>query len=279
MSIDTKVKFLNSYPHLKNTNDKNKPIIFLVHGFGTDHRCFRYLEKELKNYNYYNFDLPGSVVGVKYSSNSLKISSMVKLIIKYIELNDLKNIILIGHSMGGAIAGMIASMIPKKINALIMLSPLNKTSLPKLIDKFDKFNVRDYKSFMKLQKEIFVNPDATLEEIDKEEYYDQTLLLFRNNFKNLLITMISIIDIREIINADLKFRKIKVPTLILLGEKDRFIRIKQCKLYFEKIITNDIEIKIIESSGHGFFVEKKQDFFKIINDYIKLKDDSTKILI
>lgn len=277
MSIDNKVEFLNSYPNLKNTKNKEKPIIFLIHGFGTDHRCFRYLEHQIKNYNYYSFDLPGSAIGIKYSSNSLKISSMAKLIIKYIELNNLKNIVLIGHSMGGAICGIVASSIPKKINSLIMLSPLNKTSLPKLIDKFDKFNVRDYKSFMKLQKEIFVNPDATLEEIDKEEYYDQTLLLFKNNFKSLLIIMISIIDIREIIYADLKFRKIKVPTLILLGEKDRFIRVKQCKIYFEKIITNDIDIRIIESSGHGFFVEKKHDFFKIINDYIKLKDDNAKI--
>lgn len=89
--------------------------------------------------------------------------------------------------------------------------------------------------------------------------------------------MMSIIDIREIIYSDLKFRKIKVPTLILLGEKDRFIRIKQCKIYFEKIITNDVDIRIIESSGHGFFVEKKQDFFKIINDYIESKDNDANI--
>lgn len=277
MAIDNKVNFLNSYPNLKNTKNKKRPIIFLIHGFGTDHRCFRYLEHQIKKYNYYSFDLPGSAIGVKYSQNSLKVSSMAKLIIKYIELNDLKNIILIGHSMGGAISGIVAATIPERIHSLIMLSPLNKTSLPKLIDKFDKFNVKDYKSFMKLQREIFVNPDATLEDIDKEEYYEQTLLLFKNNFKSLFITMMSIIDIREIIYSDLKFRKIKVPTLILLGEKDRFIRIKQCKIYFEKIITNDVDIRIIESSGHGFFVEKKQDFFKIINDYIESKDNDANI--
>ncbi|MEG1820672.1 MAG: alpha/beta hydrolase [Malacoplasma sp.] len=271
MKIDKTVEFLNAYPHLQNTKNKKKPILFLIHGFATDHRCFRYLEQNIKSFNYYSFDLPGSIIGMKYPSSVLKVSGMAKLIIKYIEANNLSNIILIGHSMGGAIAGIIASLIPIKINSLIMLSPLNKTSMPKLIDKFDKFNVKDHKSFMKLQREIFVNPTETLEEIDKEEYYKQTLLLFKNNFKYLLKTMIAIIDISEIFYLDSKFRKIKIPTMILLGEKDNFIRVKHCKSYFEKII-NGVDIKIIKSSGHGFFVEKKIDFFNIINDYIKLRE-------
>lgn len=261
---------LEVFPMLENTKSKTKPTIMMIHGFATDHRCFRYFEIFLKKqkYNFYTFNLPGSSSLKKYPVKHLGIKGMADLIIKFIKSHNLSNLLIIGHSMGGAIAGIVTANLPSQVKGLIMLSPLNKTSFPKIISKADKFYPKNYKDFMRLQKEIFVNPEETLELIDREEYYEQTILMFKNNFKFFFITMLDIAAIPTIISIDSNYKKIKTKTLILLGEKDRFISVHRSKKYFSLVI-DEVEIRIIQSTGHGFFIEKEEYFFEQIMNYIK----------
>ena len=78
--------------------------------------------------------MPGHGDNLSENDAEMRVSKYTNLVINFIAANKLHNIVLIGHSMGGAIAVMVNSIIPNKISCLILEAPLNKKAFVIMTD-------------------------------------------------------------------------------------------------------------------------------------------------
>ena len=220
--------------------------LVLLHGWGTTWQSLSPLVEIFKNkYNVYALDLPSA----KYSV--LTIDDYVVFVLNFIKDNQIDNPIIIGHSLGGAIASKIAAQHPKKIRAIILLAaasirhqlPKNWLILQKLIYPVKPLLRLFRKQILKITK------------LDATDYLELSTNEEKQTFRNLLKTDLSSL-----------LPKINCPTLILWGEKDESTRLEDGKKIHE-LIKHSI-FKSYPNCGHLFYLDYPQDVSDTIITFI-----------
>lgn len=176
--------------------------ILYIHGYASNKNSNKSLQDFCNDNNYklWTIDLPGH--GEEpFGNNRLTIKSFSEYVINFINVNKIDNIIIVGHSMGGAIAANVATRLNNKIAKLILISPLN------LAIKNNKFN----KSKNNLINYLESSNMHILDKLKKMDAINilKFTLLARNISTNSALNELDVI-----------YRKLNVPTLILLGEND-----------------------------------------------------------
>ncbi len=102
--------------------DGGKTVVFL-HGFVDTHEAWRDIQQALAlEARTLAFDLPGYGRSIAYpDSGRTKIA--VAALLEEFQRRKLDRIHLVGHSMGGAVAALLALEIPKTVASLTLLSP------------------------------------------------------------------------------------------------------------------------------------------------------------
>lgn len=104
------------------TQEEHLPIV-LLHGFGGDRSTWLNIQNALApSRRSIAFDLPGhgEALGWPTVGNA---GVGAKAVIQSLDALDLQNTHLVGHSMGGAIAALIALRAPERISSLTLLAP------------------------------------------------------------------------------------------------------------------------------------------------------------
>lgn len=256
----------NNYPYywLKKSDIKsNSQSIVYIHGFG-DHP--RWMFEHFNKINYcdiFCIELPGHWQTPLRDIKQLDPISFAHEIIDLIEKLGLKDIILIGHSMGGGIAMMINLIKPEFINKMILISPMNSHAigLKQIYNFLFKFNgKKKNKKFY----ELLVNKRCV------QKLYEKTINDLKNNFdkrnKNYKILTKNILKVKNIKTLKKSEKKINKKTLLILGEIDNIINSKKTMKYFKN--NNNFIIKSIKNTGHMPFYEEKEIFYQFIDNFI-----------
>jgi len=173
---------------------------------------------------------------------------------EFIKEKKLKNVVLVGHSMGGAIC-MSYFLKYNKIKGLILIGTGAKLKVSPVI--FDMLN-KDFDKILEYFDSISLfTKDKEIKQFIKNE--------LSKTDKQIYIKDFYICNKFDIMN---QLDKITVPTLIMCGDKDILTPVKYSKYMNEKI-KNSI-LHIIEKSGHLVQVER----YKTVNKYIKNFIDS-----
>lgn len=97
------------------------PILVLIHGAGSNRLCWHPELRRLIGYQVITLDLPGH--GRSDSSTGChSINSYAKQVVEFLNSLGLYHVILIGHSMGGAIALEIAQKYPHLITGVVLIA-------------------------------------------------------------------------------------------------------------------------------------------------------------
>jgi pimeloyl-ACP methyl ester carboxylesterase len=98
----------------------NKPVLFFIHGLAINSLVWKYLIESLQNdFRCIAIDLPGHGESWKYRG-TFSMSFYAQTVRAAIEKMGLKNITIIGHSMGGQIAILLSLQIAPLIEKLIL---------------------------------------------------------------------------------------------------------------------------------------------------------------
>lgn len=97
--------------------------VVLLHGFGASHAVWETIQHRLATeITTLAYDLPGHGASFDYEgSGSVKVA--VSAILDDLEARDIASVHVVGHSMGGAIAALMALSQPQRIASLTLLSP------------------------------------------------------------------------------------------------------------------------------------------------------------
>lgn len=98
-----------------------KPIIMIVHGAWGGSWAFKQVEALLrgKGYDVYRPSLTGQGERVHLASSDINLNTHIKDVVNVFLYEELKDVILVGHSYGGMVVTGVADSIPERIKQLI----------------------------------------------------------------------------------------------------------------------------------------------------------------
>lgn len=231
-------------------NKKLMPNILYIHGYASNKDSNKSLIEFCKehNYNLWTVDLPGHGAA-PFGNKKLTIKSFSEFVVDFINDNKIDKPIIIGHSMGGAIAANVASILGNdKVDKLILISPIN------LSIKNNKFS----KSKNNLINYFESNNMHILDKVKKMDKINilKFTLLARN------ISTSSALN-----ELDIIYKTLNIPTLILLGENDVIVPCAKSFNYFNDLKNRYIKI-IIQNGDHSLYKTSELCFVKNVNNFI-----------
>lgn len=253
---------------------KPKHTIVFVHGFNSQWQkhedFFHKLTWGKTKAKTYVFNLPNH--GDSSSDeNYAKFDDYVKFFVDFFKEKDLKNVILIGHSMGGGIVACGYPEIKDRIKAVILQDPLNRSIYSDLYKRgkfyFDRYmdNKQEDDESKKEKKE----EKSLLQSI--KEGYASMKEAYNNfvpddaNFKKLIFSLISPFNAKKITKG---FKEIEVPTLVVYGENDNIIPADPSLNFFKETIKN-VKTEKIPDAAHTPFNENKEQSLKVVKEFLE----------
>jgi len=220
------------------------PAILILHGWGGSSDSWTNTQEILakKNYKIIVPDLPGfGKSGLP--SFALNVDEFCKILEKFISELGLDRFYLLGHSFGGALAVKYALKYPQKIKGLILVGAacFRRKNIKKRISFLAAkiFKIFSFLPFYPLMRRIFY----------KIFFKKSDYPYFEGVMKESYLKII-----KEDLSEDLG--KIKVPTFIIWGQKDKIKKLKE-GLAINKKIKGSV-LKIIPGTGHSPHLEKPE---------------------
>jgi len=225
------------YYQVKN-NDSQRAIIF-IHGSGGNSHVWKDQLMLKVDYNIYTLDLPSHSKSDEFLEHSLEL--YVNVLRRFIEFFDLKDVILGGHSLGGAVIQSYYFNYPDDVTALILIGTGGR--------------LRVLPDTLEIVKNNFPKFIEHMNDDLKNEYLKTA--------PNVCYDDLMICDGFDILD---KTDSINIPCLILVGEKDIMTPVKYSEFFHKKI--KNSELVIIDNAGHMVMIEKPKELNEAIETYI-----------
>lgn len=241
---------------------KKRPLIFL-HGFCEDSSVWDEFLTDFSDYFIVRIDLPG--FGKSYPQQNCSINDMAFIVNAVLKDLNIKNCILIGHSMGGYVALEFAKSYPKKVDALALFhshpfadSSVTKKNREKGID-FIKNNGPIH-FVKKLIPNLFAPRFG-----GKSSLIISKLILSASHYPQAgLINALEAMIKRSDNKATLE--KAPFPVLFIVGEEDAVLP-KENSLD-QLVLPNISDIHILDGVGHMGMFEAKSMCVSIVKNFI-----------
>ena len=241
----------------------DKPVIVFANSLGTDFRIWDDVAEALKIYgNILLFDNRGhGLSDVVEDTNSL--DDFADDVIALMDHLSINKVVLMGLSVGGMIAQILASRIPQKIEKLVFCDTMYKIGTEQIwnerIAAVKEKGIsaisagvmqRWFSEMFRKEQPVKVSGYRTMLERTPVEGYIKTCEAIRDG------------DLTGIANG------IKIPTLCIVGSEDKSTLPEEVKNLADLIEGSGF--KIIEGSGHIPCVDNAAFLSKLIIDFIKL---------
>lgn len=228
---------------------KSIPLIY-IHGSGCDSSLW---DKQLEEIGGFAIDLPGHGF-----SDDTNINSVYDY--AFYVANAAKNLfdkaVFLGHSLGGAIVQEICLNFKDCVLGIILVGTGARLRvLPELLDGLER---RDEKVIDKFVEMSFANAAESMKNDMKKRFLENIEVLLRDLKACDKFDLLEKYKIGEI--------KIDVPTLIIVGDKDKLTPVKYSQFF--KSVIPQAELVVIENAGHMVMLEKVNEFNKAILDYL-----------
>ncbi len=256
------------YPYFqfKPAKNKSKGVIFFVHGYAVNSNYHNYFSDLVDDYDYYAVEHPGHGITPLKSKKQLKPIEYAKLVANLIKKLNLKNVILIGHSMGGGISTMVSQMIPNLIKKMILVTPMNSKGTTNVINFLFKFQPKNIDQIDRFYDILMYDYANNKQKVTQEEI-NQVIKLqnkYKKNFNKLKMNMASISNMLYLSKAE---KNIPVPFMLIVGKHDDCINWKTTLKNFHKKNVNFKEY-VFENAGHIPFLEQTKTYYQLLMDFI-----------
>lgn len=174
-----------------------------------------------------------------------------------IEEKKVDNLVILGHSFGGAVATKFVYNYPKKAEKLILTAPAilrpEKTTKRLFFGAIAKMGKVLFK-FPYLEKfDLFAK--KLLYRITGSQDYLKTSGIKRDIFKKIIRQ-----DQRDLLS------QIDIKTLLLWGKKDKLLPVENTKIISNKL--KNCKLKIIDNGTHGLHKSSKKDLKEEVNTFL-----------
>ncbi|WP_033161301.1 alpha/beta fold hydrolase [[Mycoplasma] collis] len=265
-------KYEINYIEQKSSNPKGT-IIYST-GYAGSMNDYNEIIKHFPEYDFYSLDYPGYGETVAYSEQDYDIFLYAELIIEFIKQKQLKNITLIGQSLGGAIVSLVYKTQPEIFNKVLLTAPVNLTT-SNIKDRLEKIffstSIEEYKiyaaqTYYKVEETKFNNPEF----MTRRENWIKMIKSNNLQAKGVKNLAKAVYD-KDILNKVHEAMKVLPSryTWVMFGEKDNIIDQKNIKKYFETNVPQ-AKIIVIPEADHNISDWQFDLFLKYLKEFLDL---------
>ncbi len=227
--------------------------LLLMHGAGGSHLSWRrQFDLLTNNFRLIAVDLPGH--GQSEGSVEVAIREYSDHIIEFMDMLQLKNVVLGGHSMGGAIALDVALRGSNKLGGLLLVAAGARLRvLPAIFSLIRD----DFEVAIEGMINFMFGPAPSAELVDEE--------------KQLLASISADVVLRDFAACDSfdvtnKVHSVALPTMIICGKEDRLTPPRYSEYLHEKI--RDSKIALLDDCGHMPMLEQSAEFNRHVSSFL-----------
>lgn len=222
---------------LRDTGPKGAPAVILLHGFGASLETWEPWAKALSaHYRVIRLDLPGFGLTGADPTGDYSDAREIKILADLMDQLGVARASLIGNSLGGRIAWTFAAKYPERVTRLVLVSPDGFASpgfeygkAPKVPLMMQALPYVAPRSLLKANLAIAYGRPASLTDSTLTRYRD---LLLAPGVRRAILTrtgQVILVDPAPILSH------IETPTLLLWGEKDGMIPIRNADDYLRDL--------------------------------------------
>jgi len=231
------------------TGETLEPTLLFIHGAGGSHKQW---EHQL---NFFDHAIAIDLTGHNVGAGRNTIDEYVQEVKRFCDKNNLENIVMIGHSMGGGIAQKFAIDYQEYLKAIVLIGTGAKLRVaPQIFAALKNNHAQAIELIMKL---TFSNKAPC--EIRKKAAKEMMKIR-----PDVIYGDLEACDKFDIMS---KLEEIKLPTLIICGSEDRLTPVKYSE-YLRNNIPNS-RLEIIATAGHMMMLEKPQELNERLETFIK----------
>lgn len=226
--------------------------LVLIHGAASSHLAFPPALRRMKERTVIALDLPGH--GRSEGAGLRDVNAYAEAVVGLLDALEYEQCIILGHSMGGAIAQTIAYHHPERVAGMILLStgarlPVNQSIIEGVLA--DKLNIAT-----NINRWAW-SPDA--DEALKQKAFEYLMTVPAQVIQDDYIAC-DAFDLRD------KLTEIAIPTLILCGSIDKMTPPK-----FSKTLNDNLpqaNYHLYDGAGHWLPLEQPQWVAQKISDWL-----------
>lgn len=242
--------------------DAAKPKVILLHGLGAQAESWQFNIAALsQNYHVIALDQ----VGFGKSDKPLlkyRVATYVDFLDKFMSELKIEKASLVGNSMGGWIAGLMAIKYPNRVEKIVLADAAGIIPDAVNTDEIYRLNNSTRDEIRANLKLIFATPALQNNEALVDQFMTQRVVANDGYTINSIIE--SIKRKEDFLNN--RLAEIKKPTLIIWGKQDGLLPVADAYT-FNKGIANS-ELVIFDNCGHVPQVEKALDFNKKVLEFL-----------
>ncbi len=233
----------NLYFSLHSERDTETPPLVLIHGAGGTHLYWPPEIRRLRGFCVYAIDLPGHGKSSD-SDGQQSIEEYARYMIQWLESLKLRRAVLIGHSMGGAIALTLALNYPEYVVGLgLIAAGARLRVLPDLLNY-----IADQTTYLKAADLLTSFSFSAHAPAQLVELASKRLLETRQSVLYGDLTACNRFDVMDQLGA------LKQPSLVLCGADDQMTPLRYAQYLSSSI--PDARLVVIPGAGHMVMLEQ-----------------------
>ena len=254
---------------VQDSGPRDAPAILLLHGFGASLQAWDDWAPALeKNLRVLRIDIPGFGLSGPAVNQDYSDAADVARVIAVMDQLGVQQVIVAGHSMGGRIAWNLAAAHPERVSKLVLISPdgfpdpnakSDKTyEVPALLGLLP-YSLPQWALRMGGVAPAFAD-DSQLTPQMMQRYHD---MMLAPGVRTALLERM-----RQTRNSNpvVRLQSIKVPTLLLWGEKDAFIPLSNAQDYLKAM--PQARLVTLPGVGHVLHEEAPQASVQAVLDFL-----------
>ncbi|MCF8307519.1 MAG: alpha/beta fold hydrolase [Bacteroidales bacterium] len=244
---------------------EGQPVIILHGIFGVSDNWVTIARKIAEQFSVYLLDLRNH--GQSPHSDTFNYVAMMDDLSEFIADHQLKNPIIIGHSMGGKVAMYFALEYPESVNSLMVVDISLRKYPPR----------HGHQQMIETMQSVDFSKVTTREDVDKQlqegisskpirQFIMKNLVREgQNTFKWRLNLQVIYDNLENIFEGVEHFNRYEKPTLFVRGEKSDYVLDSD----FDKIYRHfpEAEIETVSGASHWIHAEAPDELCAIISDF------------
>jgi pyruvate dehydrogenase E2 component (dihydrolipoamide acetyltransferase) len=247
-----------SLQYLKVGEGEGDPLV-LLHGFGGDINIWVFNQEALAaEHTVYALDLPGHGHSTKDVGDG-DLASFVQVLADFLDAMEIEKAHLVGHSMGGAIAGAFANAHPDRVSSVILIASagLGPEINEEYIEGFIAANKRrDMKNVLGM---LFADPDLV-----KRQLVNDVLKFKRLDGVDEALRAVADKVFPDGHQADApNLSEVSVPILVIWGSEDQIVPASHAEN-----LPSEARVEILEETGHMPQMEAAGKVNRLVGEFI-----------
>ena len=242
------------YSYYDGNGKQGRMPVVLLHGAGGNHLYWPSEIRRLQGYPVYALDLPGH--GRSEGPGHQSVGDYATSVFNWMDAAGLHQVVLVGHSMGGAIALSMALRYPDRVAALILLgSGARLRVAPAILDSAASPTTFHNAIAVVINWAFSPQTPAALTALAEKRMAETRQSVFYADFLAC-----------DAFDETTRLQEIHLPALVITGMDDRMTPLRYAQFLVDHIPGS--ELKLVPNAGHMVMLEQPRLVAELVHNFL-----------